>query len=352
LDQFAEAGAIYKKLYEQTPEDPDLLASYSLNQISQKRWDEAQRLLNSLLALPELPENLGVIARTQLALIDLSKENYEAAIATAKPVFIFSDKPNVQAINIALDALKKQKKYAEGAALLKPLVDRFSSDPFLNARYVELLARSGESEKAQQAATVGVKFGPRNVIAIAEAWMLAGENAKALDAIRKAVAEKPDDLDLQFELGSALERAGERPAAEKAFLSILEKHPEHGATLNYLGYMWAEGGVNLDKAQEMLTRAVTQEPRNGAYIDSLGWVYFRKGNLALAEKYLSDATHLLPRDATVHEHLGDVYAKRGDIDSALKLYRVALTLQPEPKDEEKLRLKIAEIERKSQTSAR
>jgi len=97
----------------------------------------------------------------------------------------------------------------------------------------------------------------------------------------------------------------------------------------------------------MLTRAVGQEPDNGAYVDSLGWVYFRLGKLDLAEKYLTDATQLLPRDATVHEHLGDVLAKRGNTAKALQLYRTALTLDPEAKEVDKLRSKIAEIERQS-----
>ena len=136
------------------------------------------------------------------------------------------------------------------------------------------------------------------------------------------------------------------------FLSILDKQPDHAATLNYLGYMWAESGINLDRAAEMLNRAVSQEPRNGAYVDSLGWVYFQQGKLDLAEKYLTDATRLLPRDATVHEHLGDVFAKRGDVHRALDLYRAALTLEPEPKDEAKLRSKIAELEKQRVTSQR
>ena len=114
--------------------------------------------------------------------------------------------------------------------------------------------------------------------------------------------------------------------------------------------MWAESGTNLDRAAEMLKRAVTAEPRNGAFIDSLGWVYFRQGDLDMAEKYLTDASRLLPRDATVHEHLGDVFAKRGNYARALKLYRDALTLEPEPKDEAKLKTKIAELE-KQQTQA-
>src|SRR5260370_29040121 len=118
--------------------------------------------------------------------------------------------------------------------------------------------------------------------------------------------------------------------------------------------MWADSGVNLERAAEMLHKAVTQEPRNGAYIDSLGWVCFRQGKLELAEKYLTDATRLLPRDATVHEHLGDVLAKRGDYGQALTMYRVALGLDPESKDEDKIRSKIAEVEKQTaaQTSQR
>jgi Flp pilus assembly protein TadD len=116
--------------------------------------------------------------------------------------------------------------------------------------------------------------------------------------------------------------------------------------------MWAEGGVNLERAHEMLTRAVGQEPNNGAYVDSLGWVYFQLGNLELAEKYLTDAVQLLPRDATVHEHLGDVFAKRGDMERALTSYRTAIDLDPKSKDVQKLRSKIAEIERRGATSQR
>ena len=115
--------------------------------------------------------------------------------------------------------------------------------------------------------------------------------------------------------------------------------------------MWAEAGVNLDRAADMLNKAVSSEPRNGAYIDSLGWVYFQQGKLDLAEKYLSDATRLLPRDATVHQHLADVLAKRGDYVRALSLYRNALTMDPEPQDEAKIRAKIADAEKRTQTAA-
>ena len=291
-----------------------------------------------------------MLAKTQLALISLQKGENDRALQQAKQVLIFRDKPNGQAVSIALDALKKEKRYREAVDLLQPLVNQYSSEPFVNARYIEMLTRLGDNERATQAAQTQTKFGTRNTVAAAEAFIQAGEHDRAVSMLNQALAAKPEEVELRFELGSAYERGGKKEQAEKVFLTILEGEPDHAATLNYLGYMWAESGTNLERAAEMLNRAVNQEPRNGAYVDSLGWVYFQQGKLDLAEKYLTDATRLLPRDATVHEHLGDVFARRGDYTKALSLYRVALTLDPDPKDEMKLRTKIEQAER--QTPAR
>jgi tetratricopeptide (TPR) repeat protein len=348
LEQFEESDKIYRRLLESAPNDPDLLASFGLSQVGQRKYDEAQTTFNRLLAIEAVPDNLAALARTQLAYIELQRGNYDLAVSTARPIFVFRDTPNNQAINIALEALKKQKRYAEAVELLAPLTDRFSAEPFINARYVEMLVRAGERQKAETAMGTQKKFGARNVIATAEGLIQAGEAKTAVALVADALKSKPDDVDLMFELGSAYERAGDQPNAERTFLQVLQKKPDHAGTLNYLGYMWADKDVNLDRAAEMLTRAVAQEPRNGAYVDSLGWLYFRQGKLDLAEKYLSDAARLLPRDATVHEHLADVLAKRGNLERALELYRVALTLEPAPKDEEKIRSKIAEMERQAQ----
>lgn len=346
LEEYAEAEDIFRKLLAADPNDTDLLSSFALSLSGQKKWDEAAATFQKLLSVGDLPEHLNALARTQLAYMDLQKENYDAAIETAKSIFVFRDKPNTQAINIAVEALKKQKKYPELVALLEPLVQKFNEDPFVNARYIEALTRAGQKGKAAQHAALQTKSGTRNTIAAAEAYVQAGDNAAAIALMKAASGAKPDELDLQFQLGSLHERAGDQKAAEDVFLALLKKDPEHAPTLNYLGYMWAESGKNLDQAHEMLVRAVGKEPNNGAYVDSLGWVYFRLGNLDLAEKYLTDATTLLPRDATVHEHLGDVLVKRGDKERALRSYRTALSLGPDAKELDKLRSKIAEIEAK------
>jgi tetratricopeptide (TPR) repeat protein len=351
LEQYEQAEKIYRQILEKSPEDAEVLLSFAMSQMGQKKWADAVKSLGSLLALKDVPEGLQIIAKTQLAYIELQKGNYASALEAAKPILVFRDKLNNQAINIAVDALRKQKKYAEGVTLLQPIVDKFSSEPWINARYIEMLARSGEKDRARVAAATQTKFGPRIVSAAAEAYFAVEDYPSAVSIVKDALRNKPEELDLQFELGSAYERSGDRANAEQVFQQILAKKPDHAATLNYLGYMWAEQGTNLERAAEMLNRAVTQEPRNGAFIDSLGWVYYRQGKLDLAEQYLTDATKLLPRDATVHEHLGDVLAKRGEYNRALSVYRMALTLGPEPKDEAKLKSKIADVE-KQQTAQR
>jgi tetratricopeptide (TPR) repeat protein len=347
MEQHGEADAIYRALLEKTPNDSDLLASYGLSLTAQRNYGEAAKTFTTLLSVPDVPDNLVALARTQMALIAYEQHRYAEAVESVRSVLVFHDKPNGQALSIAVESLKKEKRYAEAMELLKPLADKYGSNPLIGARMVELLMRTGDRPGALQMAQTQAKFGPRNAISAAEAFVEAEDFPDALRLISAQSQAKPDDIDLLFELGSIYERSGDRPQAEKAFLSLLTKNPEHAQTLNYLGYMWAEKGENLDRAAEMLNRAVSHEPRNGAYVDSLGWVYYQQGKLDLAEKYLIDATRLLPRDATVREHLGDVFAKRGDVDKALQSYRHALTLEPPQKDEAKLRSKIVDLEKRT-----
>src|SRR5207244_3630360 len=104
----------------------------------------------------------GETAKAQLAFIERQKGNYAAAIDEVRPVLVFRDKPNAQAVNTALEAMKKQKRYTDAVALLQPLVDKYASDPFVNARYVEFLLRAGDKDRARVAASTQAKFGGRN----------------------------------------------------------------------------------------------------------------------------------------------------------------------------------------------
>ncbi len=131
-----------------------------------------------------------------------------------------------------------------------------------------------------------------------------------------------------FQHGVVAERSGEHDAASRHFLACLDLDPEHAPALNYLGYMWAERGVNLAEAEEFIRRAVDREPDNAAYLDSLGWVLYQQGRYHEALAPLERAAQIAAGepDATIEEHLGDVLQKLGRRNEAVKAWERAASL--------------------------
>jgi Flp pilus assembly protein TadD len=134
---------------------------------------------------------------------------------------------------------------------------------------------------------------------------------------------------LYFSLGISYERVGKWQMAEKNLLKALKLRPNHPSILNYIGYSWVEQGLQLDKAQEMIRRAVKQRPRDGYIIDSLGWVLYRLGNINGAVKQLERAVLIRPEDPTINDHLGDIYWSIGRRNEAKFQWNRALILKPE-----------------------
>jgi tetratricopeptide (TPR) repeat protein len=123
---------------------------------------------------------------------------------------------------------------------------------------------------------------------------------------------------------------------------ILEINPDHADSLNYIGYTYAEQGIKLDEAMNLIQRALELKPNSGYIIDSLGWVYFQKGLYDEAANHLEKAAKLTPNDPTINEHLGDAYFRKKKYTNALEHYKRALSLK-HPKEED-LRKKITEVE--------
>ena len=105
---------------------------------------------------------------------------------------------------------------------------------------------------------------------------------------------------------------------------IVAAEPTNASALNYLGYLLAVRGEQLDEAIQLVQRALKEEPDNGAYLDSLGWAYFRRGNLDEAEKYLVAAVKQMPDNSEIQEHLGDLYARKGRMSEAVAAWTRAL----------------------------
>ena len=174
----------------------------------------------------------------------------------------------------------------------------------------------------------------------------AGETQKAVTTFEEALAEAQSgggeivNGRFYFEYGAAAERAGLYAKAAELFKKSIQLDPGDAAeAYNYLGFMWADQGTNLDEAESYIRKALASDPENGAYLDSLGWLNYRRGKYeqALAE-LLSAANSLKTEDPTVFQHIGDTYEKLQQLPQALDYWQRALALEP---DDKKLAEKIA-----------
>ncbi|TAN38322.1 MAG: tetratricopeptide repeat protein [Verrucomicrobia bacterium] len=134
------------------------------------------------------------------------------------------------------------------------------------------------------------------------------------------------DASFFFWFGASCERAGQRTRAEQLLLRCVELDPTHAEALNYLAYMWSEQGQQLDRALEFSRKALNQEPENGAFLDTLGWIFYQQGRYTDALTPLTKAVELEPDDPTVSEHLGDLYLKLNQPQQAVKFWTAAYQL--------------------------
>jgi tetratricopeptide (TPR) repeat protein len=149
--------------------------------------------------------------------------------------------------------------------------------------------------------------------------------AQALDKAEQLSSKTDDEEYVWFLRGSNFEREKRYAEAEEQFKKVLASDPEHASALNYLGYMLADQNTKLEEAFGYIKRAVDLDPANGAYLDSLGWAYFRLGKFELAEDNLLKASQKINTDPTVHDHLGDLYQKTGRLKLAATHWERALT---------------------------
>jgi tetratricopeptide (TPR) repeat protein len=149
--------------------------------------------------------------------------------------------------------------------------------------------------------------------------------AQALDKAEQLSSKTDDEEYVWFLRASNFEREKRYAEAEEQFKKVLASDPEHASALNYLGYMLADQNMKLEEALGYIKRAVDLDPANGAYLDSLGWAYFRLGKYELAEDNLMKASQKIKTDPTVHDHLGDLYQKTGRLKLAATHWERALT---------------------------
>jgi len=220
--------------------------------------------------------------------------------------------------------IKRAIAEAEKARTADPI------DQSLAVTYAMLLGDNGQTDdatKVLRALIHGNQTDRETYLDLAQIEERGKRYADAQTDANKALSMSQDDSDKEtvwFLLGSIYDGQKQYDQAEQMFRKALAINPHDAMVLNYYGYMLADRGVRLDEAITMIRSAVVEDPTNGAYLDSLGWAYYKQGNLAGAQQYLQQAVSHSANDPTVLGHLGEVYAKLGQTDRAEQTWEKAL----------------------------
>jgi tetratricopeptide (TPR) repeat protein len=277
-------------------------------------------------------ERLGILYR--------SNENYAAAEEAFRQMMDSDQENAVRGASQLIDTLRQQKEFSRALAEADAALQRFPDERGLKMLRAQVLGESGRVEEANQAlkALLEDKAEDREVLlAMAQVNERAKRYPQAEQAVAAAAryASRKDEKEFVYFLwGSILERQKKYDAAEEQFKLALAANPNSAMTLNYFGYMLADRGLRLEEARKYIEAALDHDPNNGAYLDSMGWVYYQLNRLDQAEQYLLRAIQRVPHDATILDHLGDVYYKTGRLHEASLQWQRALSeaQRPSPSD--------------------
>lgn len=311
------ATTLLEKVLEARPDDPEVLLLAGQLSLAAEQYGDAKKYLERRLYRARQGETLENTAQVQaqLAMALLSLDGYMEAAADAM-VLAATQPGNLEGIwqfqMQKLYTLRQQQPASAGEKelafihLLEDLADRLPENPEIEW----LIGRSYVFRKSyDQAVNAFERF--EDVAALSpnpEVWL---------------------NEETYFDLAAAYERAGDIEKSMAMFEQLIKDHPNHHPALNYLAYMWAERGINLDLAENYVKRALQLEPENGAYLDTLGWIYYQREEYQSAYRELLRSSEVIPDDPVVTEHLGDVLLKLGRPWEARAYYRISLSLDPE-----------------------
>ncbi len=247
-------------------------------------------------------------------------------------------------------ALQMADRIPDAVRLLEAAME---DNPAYLQGYVQLVIRTTEATNLQSAIRVVQGLGERRAADPTPPAMLGVLHSAAEDYTnalacfqraeqiggREAGPDKPLNAQFHFWHGSAADQAGATDQAATQFLRSIELDPEYAEAMNYLAYMWAEKGLRLEEALKWSRKSLDLEPDNAAFLDTLGWIYFKQGDYERALKEIQKAANLMPEDPTIVEHLGDIMDKLGKPERAITYWERSFVLDP---DNEQLARRLEE----------
>jgi tetratricopeptide (TPR) repeat protein len=310
----------------------------ALIQDSLGHYDEAVTLLKNLLAETEQPHysegerSNRALFLDRLATIYHEQNHTEEAAAAYQQMIALGGDYSERGYEGEEDAYRDAREYEKATAIAREAAAKLPKDQAIQLMLAGQLADTGKAEEGIKLAKAQLNDtdADRDVeLALAQIYTRLRRWKDASDQLDLAqkLTKNPlgsDEIYLDFLRGTVEERQKHYDAAEVFFKKILAIDPNNAMTLNYYGYMLADRGVQLDDAVTMLKKAVQLDPQNYAYLDSLGWAYFKQGQYSLAEDNLRRASARMDTDPTVHDHLGELYEKTGRLKLAAEQWQISL----------------------------
>ncbi len=285
-----------------------------------------------------------------------SQNKYDRAIETFKQIVALGGDQAPSGEGLIADTLRLKREPAKALKVLDTAIEKYPHNNSLRLGRARLLGQQGKVDEAisqLQAMLTGSPIDNEIYLAMADVYMGAKKYPDAETVVKKALALIPDPDDQEgarFMLGSVYEREKKYDLAEEEFKKVLAMDPFNDLAANYLGYEMADRGVQLKESLSYIEKAVKLEPNNGAYLDSLGWVYYKMKRYQEARGPLEKAVQLISDDPTIRMHLGYVYLGLGKKDLAVEQWETALKLWPKadssdfsPADAAKLRKELDSV---------
>jgi len=332
---FTLAHQMVDKAKELDPDDLDIRYSEVGLLEAEGKNPEAIAKLKELLSATahrgtgEADRNVRAKMLEQLGLLYRENEQYDQAIDTFRQLGALSPDLGARAEAQIIDTYRLARDYTKAQQESDEASKKYPNDRIVEEVRAQLLADEGKTDQAivELKKLLDGKNDRETYVAMAEVYERGknfGEMATVLEQAEKLSQTKEDRVSVLFLRGAMYERQKRYDLAEKTFRQVIDLDPGSAEAMNYLGYMLADQNVRLQEAQDLIKRAVNLDPNNYAYLDSLGWVYYRLNRLDDAVQQLTRSLQLKSTDPTIHDHLGDVYFKQGKIKDAMAQWQSSL----------------------------
>jgi tetratricopeptide (TPR) repeat protein len=296
---------------------------------AQGRTEDAIRVLSSAVtslksqstAAPSTRRSLAVLYE-QLGRTYRDSGNYTAALNTFAELAQLGSEESQRAALQVIETFRLARDLPHALEAADRAAAQFPQDREIHVARALLYGEKGDTDVAVSQLRELLARSSRDIevyldIAQIEQQSRRYADAEAILAQAAGMAVRDNEREMiWFMFGAVYERQKKYALAEEQFKKVLSVNPRSAPTLNYYGYMLADQGVRLPEATELIKRAIAEDPASGAYLDSLGWAYYKQERLAEAEDSLRQAAARDHSDPTILEHLGDVYFKRGKLDLA------------------------------------